>query len=66
MNFFTFKLYFITLNAGILYFFQAYQENAPALLTLAHYPDLQEEKGKAKINNMLVSGNMTPQKWVGR
>ena len=21
---------------------------------------------KAKINNMLVSGNMTPQKWVGR
>ena len=24
------------------------------------YPDM------AKINNMLVSGNMTPQKWVGR
>ncbi|XP_072173307.1 ATP synthase mitochondrial F1 complex assembly factor 1-like [Diadema setosum] len=25
--------------------YQAYQENAPALLTITHYPELQEEKG---------------------
>nr|XP_054764749.1 ATP synthase mitochondrial F1 complex assembly factor 1-like [Lytechinus pictus] len=61
-----YEFFFAQFHSNSFYFtsvinYQAYQENAPALLTMTHYPELQEEKGIVLMRGELDTKFLTVQ-----
>ncbi|XP_041475207.1 ATP synthase mitochondrial F1 complex assembly factor 1-like [Lytechinus variegatus] len=61
-----YEFFFAQFHNNSFYFtsvinYQAYQENAPALLTITHYPELQEEKGIVLMRGELDTKFLTVQ-----